>query len=100
MATNGGAEGASTAAEKHIPLAQRETDAVYQKNRYGQERAVGRVADVEVDETGKEILFGGISEATSYCCPSAVPKWVVHVKKIASAMIDKANPHRGRVLKG
>ncbi len=103
MATNGGAEGASTAAEKRIPLAQREPNAIYQKNRYGQERAVGRVADVEVDETGKEILFGEIAESDELLLPEdcEYQKWVIHVRKIASAMtIDKANPHRGRVLKG
>ncbi len=101
MATNGGME--SKAAEKRIPLAQREPDAIYQKNRYGQERRVGRVADVEVDEVGKEILFGEISESDELLLPEdcEYQKWVVHVKKIASAMtIDKANPHRGRVLKG
>ena len=104
MATNGGTEGTSAAEQsKRIPLAQREPNALYQKSRYGQERVVGRGADVEVDETGKEVLFGEISESDDLLLPDECEyqKWVVLVRKIASAVaIDKANPRRGRVLKG
>jgi len=105
MATNGGTEEASnTAAEpQRIPMAQRESNALYQKNRYGKERLVARVADIEVDETGKEILFGEISQSDDLLLPEECEyqKWVIVVRKIASAVaLDKTNPQRGRVLKG
>ncbi|HXE75371.1 MAG TPA: hypothetical protein VNN18_07030 [Candidatus Xenobia bacterium] len=104
MATNGGAQAAgSAAAPQRIPLAQRDPNAIYQKNRYGQERVVARVADVEVDETGKEILFGEISHSDDLLLPDECEyqKWIILVRKIAYAVaVDKANPQRGRVLKG
>ncbi len=104
MATNGRTEGTSAEEQRQrIPLAQRESNAIYQKNRYGKERLVARVADIEVDETGKEILFGEISESDDLLLPEECEyqKWVVLVRKIASAVAqDKANPQRGRVLKG
>ncbi len=104
MATNGRTEGTSAEEQpQRIPLAQREPNALYQENRYGQERVVGRVTDVEVDEKGKEILFGQISESDDLLLPDECEyqKWVILVHKIASAVsIDKANPQRGRVLKG
>ena len=103
MATNGGTEKTGAAEAQRIPLAERDANAIYQKNRYGKERAVGRVADVEVDEKGKEILFGEISESDDLLLPDECEyqKWVILVRKIASAVAqDKANPQRGRVLKG
>ena len=103
MATNGGTEKTETAETQRIPLAERESNAIYQKSRYGKERAVARVSDVEVDETGKEILFGEIYESDDLLLPDECEyqKWVILVRKIASAVAqDKANPQRGRVLKG
>ncbi len=104
MATNGRTEGTSAEEQpQRIPLAQREPNAIYQKNPYGRERMVARVTDVEVDEKGKEILFGEISESDDLLLPDECEyqKWTVLVRKIASAVAqDKANPQRGRVLKG
>ena len=103
MATNGGTEKTDRAEAQRIPPAERESNAIYQKSRYGKERAVGRVADVEVDEKGKEILFGEISESDDLLLPDECEyqKWIILVRKIASAVAqDKANPQRGRVLKG
>jgi len=95
MATNGGTGAAGTA--------KREDDAIYQKDRDGRQRRVARVADVHVDEAGKEILFGEISESDDLLLPEpcAYQKWTIVVRKIAHATAhDKANPQRGRVLKG
>ena len=104
MATNGRTEETSPAEQaQQVPLAQREPNAIYQKNRSGKERAAGWVTDVEVDEKGKEILFGEISESDDLLLPEECEyqKWVILVRKIASAVAqDKANPQRGRVLKG
>ncbi len=104
MATNGKNVQTSTApAPQRIPLAQRESNAIYQKDKRGNERAVARVTDVEVDEAGKEILFGEISQSDDLLLPDECEyqKWVVEVRKIAySTKEDKSAPNRGRVLKG
>jgi len=104
MATNGKDTPTQTEpAPQRIPLGQREGNAIYQKDRRGNERVVARVADVEVDEAGKEVLFGEISQSDDLVLPDECEyqKWVVEVRKIAySTKEDKSAPNRGRVLKG
>ena len=104
MATNGkDAPMAAAPTPQRIPLAQREPNAIYQKDKRGNERVVARVADVEVDEAGKEILFGEVSQSDDLLLPDECEyqKWVVEVRKIAySTKEDKSAPNRGRVLKG
>lgn len=104
MTTNGKDAQTSTApAAQRIPLGQREPNAIYQKDRRGNERVVARVSDVEVDEAGKEVLFGEISQSDDLLLPEECEyqKWVVEVRKIAySTKEDKSAPNRGRVLKG
>jgi hypothetical protein len=104
VATNGKDTQTSTAsAPQVVPLAKREPDAIYQKDRRGNERVVARVKDVEVDEAGKEILFGEIAQSDDLLLPEECEyqKWVVEVRKIAySTKEDKSAPNRGRVLRG
>jgi len=104
MGTNGkDTQTRTAAAPQRIPLAEREPNAIYQKDRRGNERVVARVKDVEVDEAGKEILFGEISHSDDLLLPEECEyqKWAVEVRKIAySTKEDKSAPNRGRVLKG
>jgi hypothetical protein len=104
VGTNGkDTQTSTTPSPQVIPLAQREADAIYQKDRYGNERVVARVKDVEVDEAGKEILFGEVSQSDDLSLPDECEyqKWVVEVRKIAySTKEDKSAPNRGRVLRG
>ncbi|MBI2956155.1 MAG: hypothetical protein HYY26_02460 [Acidobacteria bacterium] len=100
---NGGAATRGSPVPGDIPVAQREPDAVYQRDRQGQLRPVGRVADVEVDEQGKEILFGEVSHSDDLLLSDEFEyqNYLCLVRKIAFAVKeDKSDARRGRVLRG
>ena len=91
------------AVAQRIPLSQCEPDAIYQRSRYGEDRLVARVADVEVDEKGNEILFGEISESDDLLLPEECQyrNYVCVVRKVLwSISVSKEAPEKGRILRG
>jgi hypothetical protein len=85
------------------PQAPREPEAIYQRDRQGQERRVARCLDVEVDEASKEIRFGEIYDSDDLLLPEEAEydRFRFIVKKIAFASrIIKEAPQKGRVLRG
>lgn len=87
----------------HLSLAQRQPDALYQRDRRGQWRLVARVSDVEVYEQAKEILFGEINRSDDLLLPSefAYQHYVCLVRKVAwASKVNREAPEKGRILRG
>ena len=75
----------------------REDDAIYQHG-----RVVARVADPQVDSEAKEIRFAELSNSDELLLPDECEfqKYTIMVQRIAHATkVDKAAPHKGRVLR-
>jgi len=86
-----------------IPTVEREPDAIYQWDSRHGERLVARVADVEVDEAGKEVRFGEIFKSDDLLLPEECEyqKFILVVRKIAYATkAAKESPQKGRILRG
>ena len=87
-----------------VPLAERQPDALYQFDRFGQEqRAVARVLEPEVDEAAQEVRFGEIYNSDDLVLSDECEfqKYRLLVRKIAyAAKIDREASHKGRVLRG
>lgn len=87
-----------------VPLGERQPDALYQFDRFGQQqRAVARVLEPEVDEAAQEVRFGEIYNSDDLVLSDECEfrKYRLLVRKIAyAAKIDREAPHRGRVLRG
>ena len=99
--------GCSMASEpqgRAVPLGERQPDALYQFDRFGQEqRAVARVVEPEVDEAAQEVRFGEIYNSDDLLLSDECEfqKYRLLVRKIAyAAKIDREAPHKGRVLRG
>lgn len=78
--------------------AEREKDALYQKD-----QIVARVLDPEVDLVAKEIRFGEIYKSDELLLPEECEfqQYRILIQRVAFASkIDRAAPHKGRVLKG
>ncbi len=78
--------------------AQREQDAIYQRD-----RIVARVVDAEVDEAAKEVRFGEIFNSDDLLLPDECEfqKYKILVQSIAYATkVDKTALHKGRILRG
>ena len=78
--------------------AEREEDALYQND-----RIVARVLGPEVDLRAKEIRFGEIYNSDGLLLPEECEfqKYRILIQHIAFASkIDRAAPHKGRVLRG
>ena len=76
----------------------READAIYQND-----RMVGRVSEPEVDEAAKQIRFGEIYNSDDLLLTDECEfrKYIILIQKIDFASkIDRAAPHKGRVLRG
>ncbi len=75
----------------------REDDAIYQNR-----RVVARVADPQVDSEAKEIRFAELYNSDELLLPDECEfqKYTIMVQRIAHATkVDKAAPHKGRVLR-
>jgi len=87
-----------------VPLNQREPDAIYQFDRFGREqRRVARALEPEVDEAAGEVRFGEIYQSDDLVLADEFEfrQYRLQVKKVTDAMkLDKAAPHKGRVLRG
>jgi hypothetical protein len=77
---------------------QRDSDAIYQDG-----RMVARVIEPEIDLEEKQIRFGEIYGSDDLLLPEECEfqKYRIMIQTITwAAKIDRANPGRGRVLKG
>jgi hypothetical protein len=77
---------------------QRDPDAIYQGG-----RIVARVAEPEIDLKDKEIRFSEIYGSDELLMPEECEfqKYRIMIQTVAwAAKIDRADPGRGRVLKG
>ena len=75
----------------------REDDAIYQNG-----RVVARVADPQVDSEAKEIRFAELYNSDELLLPDECEfqAYTIMVQRIAHATkVDKAAPHKGRVLR-
>ncbi|MFQ5816830.1 MAG: hypothetical protein ACE5H2_02595 [Terriglobia bacterium] len=80
------------------PPVVREPDALYQRD-----RVVARVLGAEVDEASQEVRLGEIYNSDDLLIPDACEfqKYSIQIRKMDYASkIDKAAPHKGRVLRG
>ncbi len=85
------------AGPKTAPTRERETDAIYQRD-----RVVARVLDAEVNLEAKEIRFGEVYSSDELILPDECEYQIykIYVQKIATAYRgDRELRHKGRILK-
>ena len=76
----------------------REQDVIYQG-----ERIVARVAELEIDLEAKELRIGEIYNSDELMIPEEceLQRFRILIQRIAFATrVDKAAPHKGRILRG
>ena len=76
----------------------RDQDAIYQGN-----RIVARVLALEIDLDAKELRMGEIYNSDEFMIPEECEfrQYRILVQRIAYATkVDKAEPHKGRILRG
>lgn len=87
-----------------VPVKARQPDAIYQFDRFGREqRVVARVVNPEVNEAERKVHFEEVYNSDSLVLADECEfhRYRMVVRKIGYASkIDKAVPHRGRVLRG
>jgi hypothetical protein len=88
----------TTPEAKSHPSSQRDPDAIYQGG-----RVVARVGEPEIDLEDKEIRFSEIYGSDELLLPEECEfqKYRIMIQTVVwAAKIDRADPGRGRVLKG
>lgn len=101
--SNGAETSATGTAGNNKPSGPRDPETIYQRDRNGTDQPVARVADVEVDEEGKEVRFGEIydSEELSLSDECEFRKYVLVVRRITYATkAAKDAPEKGRIMRG
>jgi hypothetical protein len=91
-------EGKTGSASDTRGPAGREQDAIYQGD-----RIVGRVAQPDVDLEAKELRIGEIYNSDQLMIPEECEfqRYRILIQRIAYATrIDRAEPHKGRILRG
>jgi hypothetical protein len=83
---------------KSSPSSQRDSNAIYQDG-----RMVARVVEPEIDLEAKQIRFSEVFESDDLLLPEECEfqKFRIMIQTVTwAAKIDRANPSKGRVLKG